>query len=659
MLIRHRLLSTVALVALASGVGSGMPQIPQVPPPPPPPPPPITALQPSGPGDASRATGAISGVILDRGTGAPLAGASVLLTQRGNGQGFPARRFITDARGRFVFRDLTPSPTYNLMVSKPGFLDEYFCSPVADYATAQPISLADGQWVSTIEVRLTKLGAITGRVVDEAGEPVVGIFVRTLTEVPVAGRPQLAAGDFARTDDRGEYRIGGLRAGRYFVTVPSVQHALPREMPPAGTTGGPRAVDPTAVTVDADTRLTVGGYATPPPLDGTPRTYPTVFFPDARTVGEATPLELRNAQTQTADFRLQPVAGWRVSGRVEAESSAAGLLLRLVATGLEDLGFGSEAGTAVVDAAGRFTFVNVPAGRYTIEGRRTVMEYRTTTGGMSSITPFPVSPAFSMQSGGAGTIAGSPAGVMYSYTAAGAGGDLVGRVAVDVSGRDLSNVVLPLRRPAKLSGRIEREPSETATDQPAPPAGGLRMVVQAQPANGSASLGLLSTQAGEDGRFEIDGLLEGPYVIRVLGGGAIRSITWAGRDMTNTAFDASAAQGFSDVVVTLTSRTSSIAGSVKRSSPGASTVIAFPVEREAWTNFGFTPSRLTSVSVSSTGAYQLPVPGGDYFIVAVDAQYQRAWQDPGFLAKVAPLATRVALDWGEKKALELALTEVP
>jgi hypothetical protein len=289
------------------------------------------------------------------------------------------------------------------------------------------------------------------------------------------------------------------------------------------------------------------------------------------------------------------------------------------------------------------------------------MEYRYASGSVSPMSTL-ASPALQMQSGGAGSIAGAPAGVMYSYTTASAGGDLVGRIALDVAGRDVTGVVLPLRRPAKIAGRLEFEPEDGtgAASQP-PPAlpGGIRVLLQAQPANGSASLGMLTGQAGEDGRFELTGLLPGPYVLRVLGGGAIRSITWAGKDVTNVPFDASTGQDFTDVVIALTRKTTSLSGTVRRSSAGDSSVVVFTVDRDGWSNFGFTPPRLTSVSVSSNGSYQTQLPGGEYYAAAVDVRHASAWQTPAFLAKLAPLATRVTLDWGDKKTLDLTYVEVP
>jgi hypothetical protein len=88
-------------------------------------------------------------------------------------------------------------------------------------------------------------------------------------------------------------------------------------------------------------------------------------------------------------------------------------------------------------------------------------------------------------------------------------------------------------------------------------------------------------------------------------------------------------------------------------------VIAFPIERERWINYGWSPPRLRSARSGSTGAYQLQqLPEGEYFLIAVDGLKVNAWTDPKFLAAAVPQATRVSIKWGDKKTQDLAVVEV-
>jgi hypothetical protein len=129
---------------------------------------------------AVEGTAAISGVVYDGTSGQPLIGAIVTLTgptARAGGAGTSAR-MATDDKGRFIFMRLPPSDSYLLSAAMFGYVDG---------RTRARIALAEGQWIADAKVTLSKLGAISGVVTDEAGEPVVGTFVRVLSNVMVSG----------------------------------------------------------------------------------------------------------------------------------------------------------------------------------------------------------------------------------------------------------------------------------------------------------------------------------------------------------------------------------------------------------------------------------------------------------------------------------------
>ena len=165
-------------------------------------------------------------------------------------------------------------------------------------------------------------------------------------------------------------------------------------------------------------------------------------------------------------------------------------------------------------------------------------------------------------------------------------------------------------------------------------------------------------------RFVVEGLQPGEYTLRVitLGGGTVKSIVWEGRDYTSLPFDASIGRDIDDVVITLTTKVIRLNG-VVHDAQGAlvesAGVIAFPVDARQWTNYGFRPARIASASASSRGAFTfLTLPAGEYYLIAVDQSQLNAWQDPKFLEAAAPQATRIAVDWGETKAIDLTLRTV-
>jgi len=405
----------------------------------------------------------------------------------------------------------------------------------------------------------------------------------------------------------------------------------------------------------------VGRYTVPPPPtpDGQRTAYPITFYPNVASPADATPVDLRLSEDRSGiDFQLQPVRTARVSGIAQGPPEAVGnLLLRLIPVGLEELGQGSEAATTVTLPDGRFTFLDVPSGSYVLDARHTLLELTyTAMNEVSTALPAPV--AFSARSASSYRVRAAPPGVEYSSLRDAADVSYWGQLRVDLSERDVDDLVLPLHRPATLSGRIVWAPDAK------PSSNSLLPVLE--PADGRRSLGALSTlfsPRDNPSTFTIEGLMAGEYFLRIgIGGATVESIIWEGQDYTDRPFDASLGRDFTGVVMTLTSASSSISGVV---SDGTATltsgaaVIAFPVEPERWSNYGFNPTRLTSVLTTSDGRYRVDgLPVGEYYLLAVPASQERAWLDPAFLAGHAARASRVRVNRSDAKVPDFALSLV-
>ena len=114
----------------------------------------------------------------------------------------------TDSEGRFQFTAL-PSGIYRLSLKRPGFLDRL---------VKRPIILGEDGHVADLEIRLLPLSVISGRVLDEDGDPVSGAWVTVFRSVYQDGRRRWDRLDgSALTDESGEYRRPGLTPGRYLV----------------------------------------------------------------------------------------------------------------------------------------------------------------------------------------------------------------------------------------------------------------------------------------------------------------------------------------------------------------------------------------------------------------------------------------------------------
>ncbi len=592
---------------------------------------------------------AISGVVVDASSGQPLRKVIVTLADAGRDQA----RLLTDDRGRFLFRGLPPGERYTLLAAKLGYVNgqhggRYGRNP-------RPVVLTAGQWFPEARIELVRFGSISGIVVDEASEPVVGAFVRVLTQMWISGRQQWTMGDPVRTDDLGRYRFSNLAAGRYVVSVPSAQNALPAE--PGNDPGITRALnDGQVVDSPSSARLVVGSFPTPPPPanDAPSLAYPTTYFPATTVMAQAQVVTLGEAQDRGGvNIEIRPVPTWRVSGRLSDPSGpGAGLPLRLMAPGTETFGYGSETATTFADRQGRFTFLNVPEGRYTIDARRSFLEIRYEPDRAIFGQPLPL-PGLSDGRGGAGEIVAGPKDTVYFY---GANGERAawGRLEVDVPKSQVSDLILEIHPGITLEGRMIWEQQGRLE-----PKGNPVIAVLAEPV-GPASLGMPSGEAqdGPTTTFSVSGLLPGQYLLRPFGGGQLKSIIWNGTDYTYSPFDASAGQDFNDIVVTFTDQTSSIAGTVSSVGPEGAAVLVFPTARDRWTQMGFRPLQFQSVAVSTDGRYSIEIPEGEYYLIAVDARDAEAWHDPGYLEKAAGLAARAAVSWGGARAVNLNLSEV-
>src|SRR5262249_39684598 len=119
---------------------------------------------------------------------------------------------VTDADGKYR---VTGLPAGNYMVSVE-ILRSYV--PVSKSGQkSKQIHLGEEEERADIDFALVRGGAITGRVTDPDGKPIIGGFVG-VTQADETGR-SFNPGGSGETDDRGVYRIYGLPAGRYRVSA--------------------------------------------------------------------------------------------------------------------------------------------------------------------------------------------------------------------------------------------------------------------------------------------------------------------------------------------------------------------------------------------------------------------------------------------------------
>jgi hypothetical protein len=157
----------------------------------------------------------VSGMVVKLAGSAPLKSARVELSSVEDRTHVYAA--TTDADGRFALKNVEPR-RYRLTVSRNGFVDQEYGQKTPN-DPGSILRLAPGQQVNDLLFRLIPWAVIAGRIRNEDGDPMPWIQVTALREVYTDGKRKLSPDAQETTNDLGEYRLFGLRPGRYFVSA--------------------------------------------------------------------------------------------------------------------------------------------------------------------------------------------------------------------------------------------------------------------------------------------------------------------------------------------------------------------------------------------------------------------------------------------------------
>jgi hypothetical protein len=123
----------------------------------------------------------------------------------------------TDAGGRFTLKNVERG-RYRLSVSRNGFVNQEYGQKTPN-DPGSILTLAPGQQVNDLLFRLIPWAVIAGRIRNEDGDPMPWVHVTALREIYTEGKRKLSPAAQETTNDLGEYRLFGLRPGRYFVSA--------------------------------------------------------------------------------------------------------------------------------------------------------------------------------------------------------------------------------------------------------------------------------------------------------------------------------------------------------------------------------------------------------------------------------------------------------
>ena len=242
---------------------------------------------------------------------------------------------LSGADGGFRIENIVPG-RYRLFVERAGFqeIDKHHRK-----SEGRVLMLVAGQELKELSIHLQAGAVVEGRITDEDGDPMAEAQVAVLRQAFVSGRSRWEQVGAERTNDRGEYRIAGLAAGNYFVSV----------TPPPDF----RSLIETTNHVPAAASSASNSQAT--------TSYQTTYYPGTTDRGQAASVPLHGGDDFPVNLSLTPNPSLSIRGSVvnlPPRSNAAIML--------QSRDFGLVLNGAEMQQDGSFEIHGVSPGAYTI-----------------------------------------------------------------------------------------------------------------------------------------------------------------------------------------------------------------------------------------------------------------------------------------------------
>ncbi len=308
------------------------------------------ALQAVSMGQSIAPTGTfrIAGTVVSKADGHHLPNARVTLRSVKNPQK-PAF-VITGDDGRFEFTGLAAGK-YSITGAKRRFITASY-----DQHELFSTAIVTGAGIDTenLALKLAPDAVISGRVLDEAGEPVRRAMVTIYIEDRHEGYDQIHSFRTSQTDDLGAYEFTPLPPGTFFLSAKGKPwytfHAPHAEPQPTNS----RAHTPPPPVSLVDPSLDVA--------------YPLTYYPDSTDTDGAAPILIRGGERLQFDLHLNPVPALRIVFRVPNDGKNGPVMPRL-----EQPAFDGKTGVDAVEyftpSPGVWELSGIPAGHYDIRLR--------------------------------------------------------------------------------------------------------------------------------------------------------------------------------------------------------------------------------------------------------------------------------------------------
>jgi hypothetical protein len=177
----------------------------------------LCALLAGGPTDLpadESARASLAGRVVKEPGGEPIKKAVIELIREAAGESTHNYTATSDGEGNFEIHEILPG-RYRILIERSGYV---FVDARHHASDAAALSFERGQALSDQVFRMLPTAVVTGRVLDEDGDPMPGANVAVFRRRPGAnGRTEEVSGE--RTNDLGQYRISGMMPGRYLIGV--------------------------------------------------------------------------------------------------------------------------------------------------------------------------------------------------------------------------------------------------------------------------------------------------------------------------------------------------------------------------------------------------------------------------------------------------------
>ncbi len=549
---------------------------------------------------AQAPAGSIDGRVTNSQTGDGVASATVRLApmrMAASGAATPDASATTAPDGSFHFDAVAPG-TYFAVVEGKGFVG------TGSRAALRPVSVSAGQQVSNVAITLMPQGTISGKVVDDEGNGQAGARVEAFTEHLIRGKSQLYRVSQTTADKSGQYSLGSLSPGKYYV---------------AAELSGQTTAKATAGSKPSETKT--GAAAEQQPMELV-RTY----YPKSLDLDDAGTVDIESGQDFSGtNIELRRVITHHIQGKVDGLSGSAAqrdMLFLAPKTGLQSASFGRR---GKVETDGRFDFNAVVPGEYTLR-----------------------------------LIGTEPnSGTASRYTSR---RHLLARQDVEVGASNVDGIDLAIIPPVTVTGRVTLEGMESPNFSQvritlAPSTDDLSFGSYQNTrvaADGSFSLENLSPA-----KYVVHAIGGPP-------GTYVKSLAFSGQDLLTQPMDLSEGGG-GELSVGLHSGAAEVDGTVQSSSQPSQIPLSSPSGGQAASPFPMViliPAKLAPDgtgwlvgAVQPSGSFTMQnVRPGQYTAFAVERFDGTVWQNPNFLKEIGNEGISVDVGEGDHKQVQLSTT---